>query len=101
MYIVQSTVVVPQDKAEEVIRIYKGRSRLVDRAPGFQAFALLQNERKPWELTVQITWNTKEDYMRWAVSDDFKRVHELEKQYPDQELASIVPKIRKFAVVAQ
>ncbi|WP_433617987.1 antibiotic biosynthesis monooxygenase family protein [Paenibacillus cellulositrophicus] len=101
MYIVHSTVVVPADKADEVIHIYNHRSKLVDRTPGFHSFMLLQNERKPHELTVQITWETKEDYLRWARGEDFKRVHELEKQYPDQELAAIIPQVSKYKVVAQ
>ncbi|MFD2613276.1 antibiotic biosynthesis monooxygenase family protein [Paenibacillus gansuensis] len=101
MYIVHSIVEVPADKAEEVIGIYRKRSRLVDKWEGFRAFQLLQNENKPEELTVQMTWDSKEHYMAWVTSNDFKRVHELEKEYPDQELAGIVPKVRKYKVVAE
>ncbi len=40
MYSVFSTFDVPEDKADEVISIYRNRSRLVDGAPGFVDFFL-------------------------------------------------------------
>lgn len=101
MYTVFSTFDVPPEKAEEVIGIYQNRSRLVDEAEGFVDFLLLQNERRPGELTVQLFFDTKESYLKWARSEDFRRIHELEKKYPDQELAAIIPKVAKCQVVAK
>ncbi|KHE73096.1 antibiotic biosynthesis monooxygenase [Halobacillus sp. BBL2006] len=101
MYVVDSTVVVPDHKAEDLIRIYRNRSRLVDQAEGFLSFQLLQNDRKPGELTVHLEWASKQDYLNWARSEQFKKIHELEKQYPDQELQGIVPKVTKYEVVAR
>ncbi|MYL33688.1 antibiotic biosynthesis monooxygenase [Pontibacillus yanchengensis] len=101
MYIVDSTVVVPEEKVEELIEIYQNRSRSVDAWQGFRSFQLLQNDKKPGELTVHMEWDSKEDYMRWATSEEFKRIHELEKNYPDQELANIPPKVSRYKVVAQ
>ncbi|WP_027964849.1 antibiotic biosynthesis monooxygenase family protein [Halalkalibacillus halophilus] len=100
MYIVDSTVIVPEGKEQEVIDIYRNRSKSVDTQTGFIKFQLLQNDKKPYELTVHTIWETKEDYLNWARSDNFKKIHELEKNYPDQELASIVPKVKKYKVVA-
>ncbi len=100
MYIVHSTFNVPEEKANEVIAIYHNRSKLVDQAEGFQRFILLQNEKRKGEITVHIEWDTKEHFQSWVQSEDYKRIHELEKKYPDQELASIIPKIKKFEVVA-
>jgi heme oxygenase (mycobilin-producing) len=100
MYIVHSTFAVPDDKAEEVISIYHSRSGLVDEAEGFQRFLLLQNEKKPGEITVHMEWDTKEHFMTWIQSEDYKRIHELEKKYPDKDLASIIPSIDKYKVVA-
>ena len=101
MYVVHSTVQVPKGKSDEVIAIYQNRSRLVDTFEGFQAFHLWQNEKRPEELTVHMEWVDKTSYMNWVTSDAFKKVHELEKNYPDQELAAIVPKVTKYAVVAR
>lgn len=100
MYVVHSTFLVPEEKSEEVIGIYQKRSKMVDQYEGFKSFQLLQNEKKAGELTVEIVWETKDHYLAWATSDAFKKVHDHEKNYPDQELASIVPKVRKFNVVA-
>ena len=100
MYIVQSVVEVPAHKAEEIIGLYVNRSRLVDKQPGFMSFQLLQNENKPGELTVHMTWDKKDSYVAWVTSDDFKRIHDLEKKYPDQELAAIKPVVRRYAVRA-
>ncbi|QFT90360.1 Heme oxygenase (staphylobilin-producing) [Bacillus sp. THAF10] len=100
MYIVHSTFVVPPEKAEEVIGIYHNRSKLVDKAQGFQRFLLLQNEKKQGELTVFMEWDSKEDFIRWVSSDEYKQIHDLEKKYPDKELAAIIPTITKFKVVA-
>ncbi|WP_046176081.1 antibiotic biosynthesis monooxygenase family protein [Domibacillus indicus] len=99
-YIVHSIVNVPEEKVEETISIYQNRSRLVDKCEGFLSFQLLQNEKRPSELTVQLVWKTKEAYMNWATSEAFQKVHELEKNYPDQELAAIIPKVQKYRVVA-
>ncbi|RNF38372.1 antibiotic biosynthesis monooxygenase family protein [Planococcus salinus] len=101
MYIVTSTVLVPPDKTEEVIGIYQNRSRRVDNAPGFHSFRLIQNVKKTNELTVHMEWQTKEAYQAWVRSQEFKEIHDLEKNYPDQELAGIIPKVRQYEVVAR
>ncbi len=100
MFVVDSTVVVPDHKADDLILIYQHRSKLVDQAEGFLSFQLLQNDRKPGELTVHLEWESKQAYLNWARSEQFKKIHELEKQYPDQELQGIVPKVTKYEVVA-
>ncbi|KMY45287.1 antibiotic biosynthesis monooxygenase [Bacillus sp. FJAT-27916] len=100
MYTVFSTFLVPDEKADEVIQIYQNRSKLVDQASGFIDFLLLQNDRRSGELTVQLLFETKEDYLNWARSKEFKQIHDLEKKYPDQELAAIIPKVTKYKVVA-
>jgi heme-degrading monooxygenase HmoA len=101
MYIVHSTVYIPEGKVDEVIGIYQNRSRLVDGYEGFISFQLLQNEQTPAELTVKICWETKENYIQYITSDAYRKVHELEKNYPDQELASIRPKVQRYKVVAE
>ncbi|WP_078429285.1 antibiotic biosynthesis monooxygenase family protein [Alkalihalobacterium alkalinitrilicum] len=100
MYIVHSIVTVPTEKLDEVISLYQNRSRLVDQAPGFISFKLLQNDIKPEELTVMMEWDQKEDYFAWVKSSDFKRIHELEKNYPDQDLAAIKPVVKRYEVRA-
>ncbi|MDG5472381.1 antibiotic biosynthesis monooxygenase [Jeotgalibacillus sp. ET6] len=101
MYTVFSTFDVPEGKADQVIKIYKNRSRSVDLAPGFKDFLLLQNDKRAGEITVQLFFDTKRDYLNWVRSDDFKRIHELEKKYPDEELTAIVPKVTQYQVVAR
>ena len=100
MYTVFSTFIVPAEKSGEVISIYQNRSHSVDDAEGFLQFMLLQDEKKPGELTVQLVFDTKANYLSWVTGSDFKRIHDLEKKYPDQELAGIIPKVRKCRVVA-
>lgn len=100
MYTVFSTFHVPAEKADEVIGIYKNRSRIVDNAPGFLDFLLLQNDKKAGEITVQLFFDTKESYMNWVRGEDFKRIHDLEKKYPDQDLAAIIPSVSQHKVVA-
>ncbi|MEK4027116.1 MULTISPECIES: antibiotic biosynthesis monooxygenase family protein [Bacillaceae] len=100
MYVVHSTFSVGDHQAEEVISIYKNRSRLVDKTEGFQHFLLLQNDKKPGELTVQLAFQTKGAYLSWVRSEEFKKIHELEKNYPDKELSAVIPTVRQFKVVA-
>ncbi|WP_163528850.1 antibiotic biosynthesis monooxygenase family protein [Halobacillus ihumii] len=100
MFVVDSMVTVPDHKADDLIAIYQNRSRLVDQAEGFRSFQLLQNERKPGEITVHMEWEDKQSYLNWARSEEFKKIHELEKKYPDEELQGIVPKVSKYKVVA-
>jgi heme oxygenase (mycobilin-producing) len=101
MYTVFSTFDVPNEKAEEVINIYKNRSRSVDQAEGFVDFLLLQNDKRAGELTVQLIFSSKEDYLKWVRSEDFKKIHDLEKKYPDKELASVIPTVKQYKVVAK
>lgn len=101
MYTVFSTFDVPNEKADEVINIYKNRSRSVDKAPGFVDFLLLQNDKRAGELTVQLIFSTKEDYLKWVRSEDFKKIHDLEKKYPDKELAAVIPTVKQYKVVAK
>ena len=101
MYIVHSTFMVPPEKAQEVIDIYRHRSRLVDEQDGFLSFQLLQNQKRPGELVVHLEWETRDSYLNWVRSKQFKEIHELEKKYPDQELASIIPKVTQYQVVAE
>lgn len=101
MYIVHSTFLVRDEQAEEVIEIYRNRSRSVDQSEGFVQFLLLQNDKKQGEITVQLTFETKKQYLNWVRSEDFKRIHALEKRYPNQELASIIPKVSQYKVVAK
>ncbi|WP_409291282.1 antibiotic biosynthesis monooxygenase family protein [Peribacillus sp. SCS-37] len=101
MYTVFSTFDVPSEKAEEVIEIYRNRTRSVDKAAGFVDFFLLQNDKRPGEITVQLLFDSKQNYLNWVRSEDFKRIHDLEKKYPDQELAAVIPKVQQFKVVAR
>lgn len=101
MYTVFSTFDVPEKKSEEVIEIYRNRSRSVDQADGFIDFFLLQNDKKSGELTVQLIFETKAQYLNWVRSSEFKKIHELEKKYPDQELAGIIPAVTQYKVVAR
>lgn len=101
MHIVHSTFLVPAEKANEVIDIYRKRSKLVDKNPGFVRFILLQNDKNKGEITVHMEWETKEDYLSWVRGIEFKKIHELEKKYPDQELASVVPIVKQFSIVAE
>ncbi|MFC0190429.1 antibiotic biosynthesis monooxygenase family protein [Fictibacillus aquaticus] len=101
MYMVHSTFLVPDEKSEEVVNIYKNRSRKVDDAEGFIDFLLLQNDKRPGELTVQLTFQSKESYLKWVRSEEFKKIHDLEKKYPDQELAAVIPTVSQYKVVAR
>ncbi|MGN1402164.1 MAG: antibiotic biosynthesis monooxygenase family protein [Bacillus sp. (in: firmicutes)] len=101
MYIVHSTFVVNEEKSGQVIDIYRNRSQIVDQAKGFVDFLLLQNDKKPGELTVQLIFENKETYLQWVRSEEFKRIHELEKKYPDQELSAVIPSVSQYKVVAQ
>ena len=101
IFSVFSTFKVPGEKSEEVINIYRNRSRKVDQAPGFIDFFLLQNENHPDELTVQLLFEEKKDYLNWVRSKQFKDIHDLEKKYPDQELAKVIPTVTKYKVVSR
>ena len=101
IFSVFSTFKVPGEKSEEVINIYRNRSRKVDQAPGFIDFFLLQNEKHPDELTIQLLFEKKEDYLSWVRSNQFKEIHDLEKKYPDQELANVIPTVTKYKVVSR
>ncbi|MFC4355187.1 antibiotic biosynthesis monooxygenase family protein [Chryseomicrobium palamuruense] len=68
MYVVTSTFLVSAEKADEVIRIYKKRSRKVDQERGFSRFQLLQNAKKQGEISVYVEWESKQHYLSWVRS---------------------------------
>ncbi|SIT03849.1 antibiotic biosynthesis monooxygenase family protein [Alicyclobacillus vulcanalis] len=100
MYVVHSTIEVSSDWLDDVVALYQERSRLVDRWPGFISFALLQNEHRPNELTIQLVWQSKTHYLAWARSEDFRRVHERERELAAHGFPHPRPVVRKYEVVA-
>ncbi|ACV57719.1 antibiotic biosynthesis monooxygenase family protein [Alicyclobacillus acidocaldarius] len=100
MYVVHSTIQVPMEWIDDVIALYRQRSRLVDHWPGFVSFALLQNEHRTGELTIQLVWQSKAHYLAWVQSDDFRRVHEREEALVAQGFPHPRPLVRKYEVVA-
>jgi len=60
----------------------------------------LRNEHRRNELTVQLTWMSKADYLNWARSEDFRRVHARERELIAAGFPAVKPLVRKYEVVA-
>lgn len=60
---------VPQDKAKEIIPLFRKLRALATEQPGYISGETLRRLDRPEEFLVISTWASSEDWMRWVDSD--------------------------------
>ena len=61
---------VPQDKAKEMIRLFRQMRSLATEQPGYISGETLKSMDKPDLFLVISTWQASEDWKRWLQSDE-------------------------------
>ena len=65
---------VPEDKAREMIPLFRKMRRLANEQPGYSTGETMRNLEKPEEFLVISTWETSNDWKRWVQSNDRQQI---------------------------
>ena len=65
---------VPENKAREMIPLFRKMRRLANEQPGYITGETMRNLEKPDEFLVISTWETSNDWKRWVQSNDRQQI---------------------------
>jgi len=67
---------VPDERAEELVRAFRARVRLVDEADGFVDLQVWQSDRDPGELVMVSRWRDRAAFKAYMKSDAHRTSHD-------------------------
>jgi len=65
---------VPEDKAREMIPLFRKMRALANQQPGYITGETMKNLEKPDEFLVISTWETSDDWKRWVESIERRQI---------------------------
>ena len=65
---------VPENKAREMIPLFRKMRRLANDQPGYITGETMRNLEKPDEFLVISTWETSDDWKRWVQSNERQQI---------------------------
>jgi heme-degrading monooxygenase HmoA len=65
---------VPENKAREMIPLFRKMRTLANEQPGYITGETMRNLEKPDEFLVISTWETSDDWERWVQSNDRQQI---------------------------
>jgi heme-degrading monooxygenase HmoA len=65
---------VPEDKAKQMIPLFREMRTLANQQPGYITGETMRNLEKPDEFLVISTWETSDDWKRWVQSDERQQI---------------------------
>jgi heme-degrading monooxygenase HmoA len=65
---------VPEDKARQMIPLFRKMRTLANQQPGYITGETMKNLERPDEFLVISTWETSDDWRRWLESSDRREV---------------------------
>ena len=74
MFIAMNRFQIAEGREDEFERSWRERDSYLAGVPGFQKFALLRGD-EPGEYVSHSTWESRDAFMAWTQSDDFRRSH--------------------------
>jgi heme oxygenase (mycobilin-producing) len=75
MYVSMSRLRIPVERADELVRAFRARARLVDHADGFVDLQVWQSDRDPGELIMVSRWRDRAAFTAYMRSEDHKTSH--------------------------
>jgi heme-degrading monooxygenase HmoA len=75
MYVSMSRLRVEVERAEELVRAFRARARLVDHADGFIDLQVWQSDRDAGELIMVSRWRDRAAFTAYMRSDDHRTSH--------------------------
>jgi len=76
MYVSMSRLRIPVERADALVRAFRGRVRLVDRADGFVDLQVWQSDRDPGELIMVSRWRDRAAFTTYMRSADHRTSHD-------------------------
>ncbi len=84
MIVVMNRIPVNPKYWEEFEESFKNRERLVDKFPGFIRNVILRPLDDTSSYHVVMTfWRSKEDFIKWTESEEFRKAHSRSRGRPD------------------
>ena len=78
MYIAMNRFKIVLGKENDFENVWKNRETHLDKVPGFKKFNLIKGEKKE-NYTLYAShsvWNSKEDFINWTKSEEFRKAHQ-------------------------
>jgi heme-degrading monooxygenase HmoA len=75
MYVSMSRLRIPVERADELVRAFRARARLVDHADGFVDLQVWQSDRDAGELIMVSRWRDRAAFTAYMRSDDHRTSH--------------------------
>jgi heme-degrading monooxygenase HmoA len=75
MYVSMSRLRIEVERADELVRAFRARARLVDHADGFVDLQVWQSDRDASELVMVSRWRDRAAFTTYMRSDDHKTSH--------------------------
>jgi heme-degrading monooxygenase HmoA len=89
-------------RAQELVAAFRGRSHLVDEAPGFLDLEVWQNDRDPGELVMVSRWTDRECFKAYMRSEAHRISHDRIDPALDAEIKlQALEHMHTFTVVAE
>jgi heme oxygenase (mycobilin-producing) len=76
MYVSLSRLRIPVDRADELVRAFRARARLVDHADGFIDLQVWQSDRDAGELIMVSRWRDRAAFTAYMRSAEHRVSHE-------------------------
>jgi heme-degrading monooxygenase HmoA len=76
MYVSMSRLRIPAERADELVRAFRARIRLVDRADGFVDLQVWQSDRDPGEVIMVSRWRDRAAFTAYMRSDAHRTSHD-------------------------
>jgi heme-degrading monooxygenase HmoA len=75
MYVSMSRLRIPVERADDLVRAFRARARLVDHADGFVDLQVWQSDRHAGELIMVSRWRDRAAFTAYMRSQDHKTSH--------------------------
>jgi heme-degrading monooxygenase HmoA len=102
MYVSMSRLRIPVERADELVRAFRARARLVDGADGFVDLQVWQSDRDPGELIMVSRWRDRAAFTAYMRSDEHKTSHgRIPKELDDAIKLERLEHLHTYEVVAE
>jgi heme-degrading monooxygenase HmoA len=102
MYVSMSRLRIEVDRADELVRAFRARARLVDRADGFVDLQVWQSDRDAGELIMVSRWRDRAAFTAYMRSDDHKTSHaRIPRELDDAIKLERLEHLHTYEVVAE
>jgi heme-degrading monooxygenase HmoA len=93
---------IPVERADDLVRAFRARARLVDSADGFVDLQVWQSDRDAGELIMVSRWRDRAAFTAYMRSDDHKTSHgRIPKELDDAIKLERLEHLHTYEVVAE